>query len=141
MRIEGAQVLLPLANTLISGNPIAFEAQNNAQPPQLDFSSVLIDNNVGTVISGTITTQGTPLRGSAGYVNAGAGNYRLTAASDAIDKGNGLPPLIDLDGTPRPQGVTTDIGAYEFITCGPQQPDDQLRPIAGQTARRPAVQR
>lgn len=118
VRTEGAQIHLPLANTLISGNPVAFEALNNAQPPKLDFSNVLIDNNVLTVISGTVTTQGTALRGSAGYVNPGAGDYHLTAASSAVDKGNGLPPLVDLDGTSRPQGATTDIGAFEFTPTG-----------------------
>jgi hypothetical protein len=74
----------------------------------------LIDNNVGTVISGTATITGTPLRGVAGFVNAATGDYHLTAASSAVDKGNGLAPLIDLDGATRPKGVTTDIGAYEF---------------------------
>src|SRR4029434_9071300 len=67
---------------------------------------------------GTITTNGTPLRGSAGYVNAGASDYHLTATSDAIDQGNGQPPLIDLDGSVRPQGTTTEIGAYEFTPVG-----------------------
>jgi hypothetical protein len=114
VRIEGAPISLILTNTLISGNPTAFEAQNNAQPPTLDFSNVLIDNNVGAVISGTITASGTPLRGSAGYVNAGAGDFHLTTASDAIDKGNNLPPPVDLDGALRPHGMASEIGAYEF---------------------------
>jgi hypothetical protein len=118
VRGEGAKLLFILANTLISGNPTAFEAQNNAQAPEVDFLSVLIDNNVSNVISGTITTNGTPLRGSAGYVNAGVGDYHLTAASDAIDKGNDLPPLVDLDGATRPKGTATDIGAYEFTPIG-----------------------
>ena len=118
VRIEGAGVHLTLANTLISGNPIAFEAQNNAQAPELVYANVLIDNNVATVISGTINAQGTPLRGSAGYKNTGARDYHLTAESSAVDKGNGLPPLVDLDGTSRPRGATTDIGAYEFTPPG-----------------------
>ncbi len=114
----GAQALFTLDNTLISGSPTAFEAQNNGQPSTLTLHNVLIDNNVGTVSSGTITVNGTPLRGAAGYVNAGAGDYHLTAASGAVDKGNGLPPAVDLDGSVRPQGATTDIGAYEFTPVG-----------------------
>lgn len=118
MRVEGARHLWLLANTLISGNPTAFEAQNNAQPPEVDFHSVLIDNDVSNVVSGTITTNGTPLRGSAAYANAVAGDYRLSAASDAIDAGNDLPPPVDLDGEFRPKGAATDIGAYEFTPVG-----------------------
>jgi hypothetical protein len=114
VRIAGAQVSLSLSNTLISGNPVALEAANNAQPPILRYSSVLVDNNVGALISGTISTTGTPLRGVAGYVNTGLGDYHLSEASDAIDQGNGQPPLVDLDGVTRPKGPTTEIGAYEF---------------------------
>lgn len=117
IRIDGVQANLVLSNTLISGNSVAFETRNNAQPT-LAFNSVLIDNNVSTVISGTITTNGTPLRGAAGYVNAATGDYHLTAASNAVDKGNGRPPLVDLDGVIRPKGATTDIGAYEFTPAG-----------------------
>ena len=102
----------------ISGSPTAFAAQNNGQPSALTLHNVLIDNNVGTVSSGTIAVNGTPLSGPAGYVNAGAGDYHLAAASGAVDKGNGLPPAVDLDGSVRPQGATTDIGAYEFSPLG-----------------------
>jgi hypothetical protein len=116
--LEGEQILLLLANTLISGNPLAFEAQNNAQLPEVDFLNVLIDNDVSTIISGTVTDNGTPLRGLAAYVNAAAGDYRLSAGSDAIDAGNDLPPPVDLDGEFRPKGAATDIGAYEFTPAG-----------------------
>ncbi|MCE7988859.1 MAG: hypothetical protein DYG89_47495 [Caldilinea sp. CFX5] len=112
---EGLYTYLLMTNALFSGNPVAFAARNNNnQVTEVQVASTLIDNNVGTVISGTATITGTPLRGAAGFVNAAAGDYHLTAASAAVDKGNGLAPLIDLDGATRPKGVTTDIGAYEF---------------------------
>ncbi len=51
------------------------------------------------------------------FVNAGAGNYRLQAASTSINKGTAaaatLTPL-DLDGGPRVLGSAPDMGAYEF---------------------------
>jgi len=58
------------------------------------------------------------------FINAGAGNYRLTAgASPCINAGNNalvpLPqypavePLVDLDGNARIAGGTVDMGAYE----------------------------
>ncbi len=118
IRVEGTSILFILTNTLLSGNPTAFEAQNNTQTPGVNLQNVLIDTNVSTVISGTITVSGTPLRGSAGYVNSAAGDYHLSATSAAIDKGNNLPPAIDLDTVFRPKGAATDIGAYEFIPAG-----------------------
>lgn len=111
---EGVYTYLLMTNALFSGNPVAFAARNNVQPTEVLVANTLIDDNVGTIISGTVTITGTVLRGAAGYVNAAAGDYHLTATSAAVDKGNGLAPLIDLDGTSRPKGVTTDIGAYEF---------------------------
>jgi hypothetical protein len=113
---DGAQITYVLANTLVSGNPVAFAASANSQPSTVTVQSVLIDNNVNSVISGTVTITGTPLRGVAGYV--GAGDYHLTNTSDAIDQGNNLPPLFDLDGAVRPQGAASEIGAYEFTPTG-----------------------
>lgn len=137
IHMEGAQVSLSLSNTLISGNPVALEAKNNAQAPTLSYSSVLIDNNVGTVISGTITATGTPLRGVASYVNAAAGDYHLSAASNAIDKGNGQPPLVDLDGVGRPKGATTEIGAYEFTPANLNNQTITFGPLADKLVNDP----
>ena len=47
----------------------------------------------------------------------GSGDYHLKAGSPLIDAGNssaGPAPTIDFDGTARPQGANTDIGAYEY---------------------------
>jgi hypothetical protein len=52
------------------------------------------------------------------FVNAAAGNYRLSSTSPAINTGrsslNGISaPTTDLGGAARPQGTAYDIGAYE----------------------------
>ncbi|MCX6043937.1 MAG: hypothetical protein NT075_02410, partial [Chloroflexi bacterium] len=114
VRIEGTQNHLTLVNTLISGNAVAFAGVNTTQAPTVKLTTSLLDNNVTTIISGTVTTSDTPLRGAAGYVNAGASDYHLTASSAAVDQGSSLPPLFDLDGVTRPLGAKPDIGAYEF---------------------------
>jgi hypothetical protein len=47
------------------------------------------------------------------YVLPGS-DYHLAKGSPAVDAGVLLPQVVrDLDGTPRPQGRTHDIGAYE----------------------------
>jgi hypothetical protein len=52
------------------------------------------------------------------FVDAAARNFHLKATSPAVDMAVpsifGLDSTADLDGTPRPQGATPDIGAYEL---------------------------
>lgn len=112
---EGNELYLRLNNTLLSGNPTAFRAAVNSQPISLTLRNTLIDNDVFSLTSGKVTVVGTPLRGAAGYANVASGNYHLSAPSAAIDKGNNLPPFIDLAGVARPSGPASEIGAYEFV--------------------------
>jgi parallel beta helix pectate lyase-like protein len=61
-----------------------------------------------------------------GFVNSGAGDFHLAAAAVAVDKGitsavyqtfftlYGIDLAKDIAGTPRPQGPSYDLGAYEF---------------------------
>jgi parallel beta-helix repeat protein len=52
------------------------------------------------------------------FVNPGANDYHLSATSPAVDKGTFLSDVPDdLEGRPRPLGITYDMGAYE--TPGP----------------------
>ncbi|MEA2251997.1 MAG: hypothetical protein QOG70_2239 [Solirubrobacteraceae bacterium] len=51
---------------------------------------------------------------SLGFVNAGAGDYRLAPGSPAIDFGDPASfPATDIDGVARPKGAGPDAGAYE----------------------------
>jgi hypothetical protein len=48
------------------------------------------------------------------FVDAPGGDFHLSATSPARDAGQTLPEVAeDLEGAPRPQGVASDIGAYE----------------------------
>ena len=50
------------------------------------------------------------------FVDADSFNFRLKAASSAIDAGvTDRAPEADFDGSSRPQGRQVDIGAYESI--------------------------
>ncbi|SDD95966.1 Protein of unknown function [Massilia sp. PDC64] len=62
-------------------------------------------------VSGTISSD--PL--FVAYQANGAGNYRLSSSSPAIDRGTSTSaPRVDLESVARPRGAAVDIGAYEF---------------------------
>jgi hypothetical protein len=54
------------------------------------------------------------------FRDAANGDLRLKASSPAIDAGISLPEVRRaINGIRRPQGVASDIGAYEFDTASP----------------------
>lgn len=65
--------------------------------------------------------------GNPTFVNAAAGNYQLTASSDAVNRGlsSALPPAFnqDLGGAARIVGSAIDIGAYEYPLVVPAAPN------------------
>ncbi|OQW49213.1 MAG: hypothetical protein A4S09_03860 [Proteobacteria bacterium SG_bin7] len=67
----------------------------------------IINNGVNSTIDHNLTTN--PL-----FVNASARNFRLTAASPAVNKGRSISSVkTDITGTARPKSGYFDIGAYE----------------------------
>jgi parallel beta-helix repeat protein len=49
------------------------------------------------------------------FVNAATGDYHLRSGSPAIDGGQTLSDVaVDMDGNPRPLGIASDIGCYEY---------------------------
>lgn len=52
------------------------------------------------------------------FVNASGGDYHLPSGSPAVDAAQTLASVtVDLEGRPRPQGVASDVGAYEKSTA------------------------
>ena len=47
------------------------------------------------------------------FVGAAARDFHLAAGSAAINAGKMTDAPTDIDGNPRPQGTSLDIGAYE----------------------------
>lgn len=82
----------------------AFDNVIVGSPVAINSPGVADDNNfVGTVAD-------------VKFVDAAAGDYRLQSDSPLIDQGrsSGLFPTSDRQDVTRPQGETTDLGAYEF---------------------------
>lgn len=51
------------------------------------------------------------------FVDYAQYNFHLLSSSSAIDNAHpSIFPLTDIEGTSRPQGVSADIGAYEYFT-------------------------
>lgn len=62
----------------------------------------------GTIVTGTVNVWGDP-----DFVNPEAGDYHLGPASAAIDAGIDAGVTTDIDGEPRPIGLSYDLGADE----------------------------
>ena len=85
-------------------------------------NSISVDGNPNSQIDAGVTESANLLTGSAGFVNAAAGNYKLSLGSPAKNAGNNAPPgglgPTDIAGNPRIFDVTVDQGAYEVQSLG-----------------------
>jgi parallel beta-helix repeat protein len=74
------------------------------------------DANVGLVSNNILL--GASSNYSNFFVNYNTYDLHLIASATAIDGGtNTNAPTVDIDGGMRPQGNSTDVGAYEYGTC------------------------
>jgi hypothetical protein len=122
--LGGAIALVPLSSrAVIANNAMAFNSSGVHQPAGMAHPTLLANamwnggHDYVNVPPGTGDLVADPL-----FVDRAAGNYRLAAASPAIDAGHGdhAPLATDLDGAPRVQDghgsgtAVVDIGAYEY---------------------------
>ena len=99
----GNQTGAVIRNNMLSGNGQDFYDYNG--------TAVTRSNNL-CAKSGT----GCGVVGNPMFINPGANRYDLQPGSPAINNGATLSgiPAVDIAGTPRPQGGSWDIGAYEY---------------------------
>jgi hypothetical protein len=90
-----------LLNTIVFGNQMV---------PVVEGTADISYSDVEGGAPGTGNMDGAPA-----FVNAAAGDYRLTDTSPCIDAGTALfAPEWDRDGYPRPMGEGHDMGAHEY---------------------------
>lgn len=81
-------------------------------------NSISVDNGENASLGDGVSGSSNLLRGSAGFVDAPAGNYALDSSSVAINAGTNAPPgglgPGDFAGNDRISEGIVDIGAYEF---------------------------
>ncbi len=103
---------ITLTNSIMHGFAVGFQTG--------PFTSTLAANGllwseITTPTQGAGITVANAYTGSAAFVNEPARDYRLTAASDAIDRGVNAGVSNDIDGDARPFGSAPDLGADEFV--------------------------
>ena len=109
-----------IRNTIISGNTAASEyADVNVA---WSYGGGTYTNNCTSLNSSVAPLPGAGnLTGNPLFVNTAAGNYRLQAGSPCIDSGGTLAwtaTAVDLDGQPRTNQGTVDMGAFETVVTG-----------------------
>ncbi|HLM56406.1 MAG TPA: right-handed parallel beta-helix repeat-containing protein, partial [Pyrinomonadaceae bacterium] len=124
---KGSQNVLIAHNTLVGNSPSVYLSG--------DSNSAQIMNNLGQTSGATIYSSATNsafnthnnvwLRSLTGFADAANKDFRLTAASPALDRGSAVPYFYDdlgnaftistdFGGLSRPSGAAPDAGAYEY---------------------------
>ncbi|MEZ5324814.1 MAG: choice-of-anchor Q domain-containing protein [Verrucomicrobiales bacterium] len=95
-----------------------------------DANLVAVDADVHSHMGQFFTTAATNFRGSPGFRNAPAGDFRLAPVSAAIDRGIADLSSGDYDasGNARTVGEAVDIGAFEYDPATYSEPDFSVSP-------------
>jgi hypothetical protein len=122
-------------NTIVNDTPGRGTAVRNALTGSVRLVNNLLSGAFTAVVNGTGTEMAS-VRTSTGFVNSSVGDYRLTAASPAINVGVAPPvavasqPAINVGSEPRPVASTIDVGAFEYAIAGPTATPVAYEPVA-----------
>ncbi len=104
-----------LSNVIFHG--YKFGVQGQAPTSTVSMTGVLWSNVTTPWQVGNFSLEA-EYTGPAAFADEGSGDYHLTSASHAIDRGVPTNVTTDFDGVARPQGLKPDLGAYEFVQFG-----------------------
>jgi predicted outer membrane repeat protein len=105
---------LTMHNDLLSGYSTAVErtSGNLNEDYNLYFGG---GATVGSYLSGTVTSGGNSRVADPLLANAATGDYHLTVASPAVDRGVSVGVAVDYEGDARPYAYRVDIGFDELV--------------------------
>jgi len=113
-RLSAPADYVNVSNNIVYGNAKGIWQQgdngtHNTYTNNLSYNNTRANFSVGSsAISGSVSS-------NPQFVDYTAGNYQLKSTSPAVNRGSTkYAPVADLIGTPRPQGSTVDLGAYEY---------------------------
>lgn len=115
-----------LLNTVVADHGVGIRTQGSQATAEV---TAVLWANVGTPTSGAVTVAGA-LTGAADFA---ADGYHLLPSSAAVDAGQDVGVLQDVDGYPRPQGAGFDLGADELTTLVAVKTVSHRWAAAGQT--------
>lgn len=103
-----------VTDTIFSNYTVGLSARLTAT---IVADGVLWDNTATPTetLSGGAVSVAHAYFGSAAYVDPSTNDYHLTVNSPAINRGVSNSPAFDYEGTPRPTGLASDLGADEFV--------------------------
>jgi hypothetical protein len=110
--VAGDQVFV--TDTIFSGYQVGLSARLTST---IGADGVLWDNTATptATVSGGVVNVAHAYFGSAVYANVPLNDYHLTINSQALNRGISNTPAFDFEGSPRPIGPASDLGADEFI--------------------------
>ena len=124
----GQLMLWDTDGAVVVRNNIFYNPPAGAGVASYAFStpSCVSDHNMvygGTIGSAPGCTFANTTVANPAFVNASGGDFHLTAGSPAIGAGVAVSGVVtDYDGVARPQGASSDIGAFEFAATTTQPP-------------------
>jgi hypothetical protein len=126
----GSGGVINASNAIVRNNIVYQQSNNPAIQNQRGGGNTTIEYNLTFGVNASIRQDGgtSVIRNNLEsvnpqFVNPSTGDFRLSAASPAINAGLALSDVpFDYDKVTRPQGGNFDIGAYEFINDVPVGP-------------------